>query len=301
MKPEPTRVGKPVVPPSSAAPTPPSTEPPRRRKALVLGVTLSLVAAAAIYVLSGFRCVVPVGSRGVEVRSGAISREPLAPGTYLCLPGPFSRQVVPFSIRWSTVTISASCLTDKLKPVTLTLRVSYRLPEEKLVEIYEEYGGDPFAGVVAPQIQAAVKQEVQQHSAKDLATLARRPAIESAIKKASLPSTRKAPASEAASPLLELRVDDIELPAIFVSAVATEAFIEDTEKSRTERQEEQQFQEKMALARTKAEAERLRTRLSVLTSDPVIQRMLEKWDGRTRLDLLSLLKDEAEPLEKKNP
>lgn len=100
--------------------------------------------------------VVDPGTRGIKVNLGEVTNQVIPEG--LVWHQPLLTNIVQVSIRQQTKEVKAECYSSDLQPVTLNLKVLYRLPEDKVVTLYQKFSGDPFDALVAPRVNEALKE-----------------------------------------------------------------------------------------------------------------------------------------------
>ncbi len=81
---------------------------------------------------------------------------------------PLIQQVIPVSIKQQTIEGKAPCFSSDLQTVDVSFKVLYRLPKEKVVELYRMYQGDPYYSLVEPRIQDSLKKVTAHYRAEDL-------------------------------------------------------------------------------------------------------------------------------------
>src|SRR5205814_7963411 len=96
------------------------------------------------------------GYRGVEVTLGKVSPLPKPEGFGLKMP--FLTRVHPVLIRQQAAKFDAECYSSDLQQVKISLRVLYRIPENKVVTLFRDYAGDPFQTLVQPRVAEAIKE-----------------------------------------------------------------------------------------------------------------------------------------------
>ncbi|MGZ4964554.1 MAG: SPFH domain-containing protein, partial [Limisphaerales bacterium] len=111
-----------------------------RTIARIIGVAILIfiviiMAAAGTYV-------VPPGYRGVEVTMGKVSPAFKVEG--FGMKSPFITTIYPVSIRQQTAEDKAECYSSDLQQIQVELRVLFRVPENSVVKLFQEYYGDPF-------------------------------------------------------------------------------------------------------------------------------------------------------------
>src|SRR4030095_8576437 len=131
-------------------------------------VTRLIAGAVLIFVLiiagSSATYVVDPGFRGVEVTLGKVAQVPQPEGFGFKLP--FSTRIAPITIRQQTAKFEADCYSSDLQQVKIAVRVLYRVPEGKVVSIFRDYQGDPFASLIRPRVAEAIQELTALRSAE---------------------------------------------------------------------------------------------------------------------------------------
>jgi regulator of protease activity HflC (stomatin/prohibitin superfamily) len=127
----------------------------------------AVVGIVALAIL-GFSCfhVVPPGHRGISVTWGKVN--PGAKDEGLTFKKPFIEDILNVSIRQRTVEGSASAFSSDLQIVMVAFKTLYRIPEAKVVELYQKFQGDPYTSLVEPRIQEELKQTTSMYRAEEL-------------------------------------------------------------------------------------------------------------------------------------
>jgi prohibitin 2 len=79
---------------------------------------------------------------------------------------PFITHIQPVSIRQRTRLLPAECYSSDLQQVKMQVNILYRIPEQSVVRIFQEYAGDPFDSLIAPRVQEALKEVAATKSAE---------------------------------------------------------------------------------------------------------------------------------------
>ncbi|MBI5386561.1 MAG: prohibitin family protein [Verrucomicrobia bacterium] len=127
-----------------------------------LGVAI-LVFVVIIFGSTGTYIVQP-GFRGVEVTLGKVTPKFKSEG--FGFKQPFITHIQPVSIRQQTRTMPAECYSSDLQQVKMEVNILYRIPEQSVVRIFQEYAGDPFDSLIAPRVQEALKEVAAAQSAE---------------------------------------------------------------------------------------------------------------------------------------
>ncbi len=129
-------------------------------------IGIAILIFVVIVMASSGTYVIQPGFRGVEVTLGKVS--PAFKPEGFGLKAPFITKIFPVSIRQQTSEEKAECYSSDLQQVSVVLRVLYRIPEASVVKLFQSYHGEPFASLIAPRVQEAVKEAAAQHSAEQI-------------------------------------------------------------------------------------------------------------------------------------
>ncbi|MGZ4988782.1 MAG: prohibitin family protein [Limisphaerales bacterium] len=240
-----------------------------RTIARIIGVAILIfiviiMAAAGTYV-------VPPGYRGVEVTMGKVSPAFKVEG--FGMKSPFITTIYPVSIRQQTAEDKAECYSSDLQQIQVELRVLFRVPENSVVKLFQEYYGDPFDSLVAPRVQEALKEVVALQSAEQIVKNREQ------IKTRALEIARKKVGTL-------LVVDDIVIQNITLTRELESAIeakmVQEQEASKSKYiQQRTQIDADTSVIKAKGEAESIRIRGQALKENPVVLdlKIVEKWDG----------------------
>lgn len=235
---------------------------------VILILVLVIGASQATYVIDP-------GTRGVLVTLGKVSPAPLGEG--FGTKAPFISHVIPVNVRQQTRDVAAECYSSDLQQVNVALRILYRIPEESVVRIYQEFFGEPFSTLIAPRIQEALKEVTALQSAEQI------------VKQREIIKTRAlAAAREKIDGLLiieDIVLENITLSKELESAIESKMVQEQEAAKAKFTQQKTQIEADTAIIKAKGEAEAIRIRGEALRDTPgLIQlQIVEKWDGRSPL------------------
>ena len=230
----------------------------------------TLAAAAFLTLLSGCYICEP-GERGLKVTLG--QREENLRGEGWGLYNPLITDVHKFSIKQNTKTVTAPCFSSDLQQVTVKADLLYALPEDKLIELYVKYQGDPFNSLIVPRFQEAMKEVAAQYSAERLVR------SREEVKQRSLEVLRAKVGDI-------LRINDLAINNIDLSNELEKAIeqkmVQEQEAAKAKFvQQKAQIEAETAIIKAKGEAEAIRIRGEALKQSPeLIQlQIVEKWNG----------------------
>ncbi|NJK90645.1 MAG: prohibitin family protein [Blastochloris sp.] len=129
-------------------------------------VGIGLVLLTAVWFMLSCWSIVPPGHRGVSVTLGKV--DPVARGEGLTFKKPFVESIIKMPVQQITQNGKASSFSSDLQTVEMSYAVLYRIPEGKVVELFQDYAGNPYATLVEPRVQEAVKQVTASYKAEEL-------------------------------------------------------------------------------------------------------------------------------------
>jgi prohibitin 2 len=121
--------------------------------------------AIALLLFTSFH-VVPPGHRGVSITLGKVSPNVKTEG--LTFKKPFVENIVNITVRQHTVEGQASAFSSDLQTVQIAFKTLYSLPENKVVDLFQKFQGDPYTSLVEPRIQEELKQTTSIYRAEEL-------------------------------------------------------------------------------------------------------------------------------------
>lgn len=145
--------------PDDEAPNPFTHFAPRLVGFIILIVLLLVFISSSTHI-------VPPGARGVLETLGRLDPQFKPEGLTFKLP--IIQRVINVSVRQVTQQGKAPSFTADLQNVEVLYDVLYRLPEAKVVELYQNYSGNVYDSLLLPRIQESIKQVCAQYRAEDL-------------------------------------------------------------------------------------------------------------------------------------
>lgn len=132
---------------------------------LILAAGVALF--ATLILLPGSCTVIDPGHRGVSITLGKVNQTVLYEGVNF--KKPFVESIESINVQQQTLTDGQTpCFSSDTQTVIIGYSVLYRIPELKVVTLYQNYKGDPFNTLVRPRLEDAMKQVVAQYRAEDI-------------------------------------------------------------------------------------------------------------------------------------
>lgn len=233
--------------------------------ALAIGIFLVIIMATA----GSF--IIPPGHRGVLVTMGKVS--PLFAPEGFGIKAPFITTVLPVSVRQQTKTTQADCYSSDLQQINLELKVLYRIPENRVVTIFQEYAGDPFDSLISPRVSEALKEVTALQSAEQIVK-----------KREEIKTNTLAAARKKVGTLLvieDIVIQNVSLSKELEAAIEAKMVQEQEAAKAKFIQQKTEIEASTAIIRAKGEAEAIRIRGKALQDNPrlVQLQIVEKWNG----------------------
>lgn len=231
----------------------------------IIVLVLVVAAAAATYI-------VPPGHRGVLVTLGKVSPQFKPEG--FGMKTPFIATIVPLSIKQRSGEMEASVISKDLQEVRTKVRVLYLIPEESVVQVYQQFKGDPFLSLIQPRVDEAIKEITKEHTAQEIVQK------RAAIKNRTLESARKKIGDMLT--VVDVVVEDISLSANLEAAIERKMVQEQEANKAIFEQQKAEIDAQIAVVRAKGEAESIRIRGDALADNPELIELeiVRKWNGR---------------------
>jgi len=226
-----------------------------------------------LLIISASSCyTVDPGTRGVKVTLGKVSPDFLREGFGLKTPLITVVEIIP--VRQETREMPAECYSSDLQQMKFTLKVLFRIPENSVVRIFQDYAGNPFESLVAPRVQEALKEFTAQSTAEQCVKQ------RELIKIATLESSRK----KIGELILidDIVIENIDLSDQLESAIEAKMVQEqETSKSKFV-QEQAKVDAETTIIKARAEAETIKIKGEALRLSPdlINLNIVQKWDGR---------------------
>lgn len=236
-----------------------------------------LVAGAALLIfsliaLSSSTHIVPPGFRGVLITLG--KTEPVFKPEGLTLKLPFIQQIANVSVRQVTQQGRAASFTADLQNVDVLYDVLYRLPEARVVELYQNYSGNVYDSLLLPRIQESIKQVSAQYRAEDLVKNREK------IKVQVIESLRQA--MDGLVIINDLTITNIDLTDDLEKAIEQKTIAEQQSLKKNFELDIATKDAEIKRVTAKGEADAIRLQGEALKASPnVIElEIIRKWDGR---------------------
>lgn len=242
--------------------------------ARIVGIAVLIFVVILLFSTSTY--IVPPGKRGVKVTLGRVSPQPLKEGFGLRQPLITSINLI--SVRQETHSMPAACYSSDLQQVRMDIRALYRIPEQSVVTIYQQYAGAPFDNLIAPRIQEAIKEVAATQSAEQIVKNREQ------VKLAALDLARKKIGPNFLE-LADLVLYNLSLSPELEQAIELKMVQEQEAAKAKFTQLKAQIEADTAIIRAKGEAEAIGVRGEALRANPAFIKleMVQNWNGRSPL------------------
>jgi prohibitin 2 len=242
--------------------------------AAVLVVLLLLVLVLGF----GSCTVVNPGHRGVRVSMGKVDPAVLGEGTALKLP--FVTTIHEVNVQQQTVSGETPCFSKDLQTVKVKYALLYRIPEAKVVDLYQQYKGDPYESLVDPRLQEALKQVTAVHPAEELVQK------RDVIRMAALAKVKETVGDMVN--VVDLSIVNIDLSDQLEHAIEQKMVKQQESLAKQYELDKETKQAEITLVKAKAEAEALEVTAAALAKSPNVidLEVVKKWDGRSPTTLV---------------
>ncbi|HAV62646.1 MAG TPA: hypothetical protein DCY13_09800 [Verrucomicrobiales bacterium] len=217
--------------------------------------------------------IVPPGHRGVLVTLGKVSPDFKPEG--FGFKTPFISDVVDLSIKQRTVVMASPLISKDLQEVQTQLKVLYRIPQESVVQIYQQYKGDPFTSLIQPRVDEAIKEVTKEHTAQEIVQERAR------VKERTLSSARQKIGNLLT--VVDVVIEDISLSAKLEAAIERKMVQEQDANKAVFEQQKAQIEADTEVIRAKGEGESIQIRGEALSTNPEFLelKVIETWNGNT--------------------
>lgn len=232
----------------------------------VLILVFVVAAAAATYV-------VPPGSRGVLVTLGKVSPGFKEEG--FGFKTPFITRIIELSIKQRTVHMKAPVISSDLQQVQTELKILYKIPESSVVEIYQQFKGDPFTSLIQPRVDEAIKEVTKTYNAPQIVQQRAK------IKEDTLKNARKKIGDLLT--VVDIVIEDISISEELERVVEKKMVQEQEANKAIFEQERAKIEADTTVIKARGEAESIRIRGEALQQNPEIIELnvIKMWNGKS--------------------
>jgi prohibitin 2 len=237
------------------------------RSSLILLVlaSLSLVGCGMEQVEEGFR--------GIETRFGKVQGDPLPPGLHFY--NPLTSSIFEMDVREHKIEAETEAFTRDTQKVMVTFAITYYPQQDKVGELYSQFGKDWDAKIVNQAVLGSIKDVIGQYIADDLVNKreAAKGAAQAELKEALLSRHVNVTRLD----FINLNFDDAYEKAVEAKVVAIQRAAEAKNKTV---QVEEEAKQKVTAAQADAESMRIKSLALSQNRGLVEYEAIQKWDGK---------------------
>ncbi len=238
------------------------------------GIILTVVVGTVLLFMTvvGSCTTIEPGHRGVRITLGKTTPEALSEGVAFKWPFGVSR-IEQVSIRQETQSGKTSCFSKDQQTIVVDYAVMFRLAPDKVVDLFQNYAGDPFESLIRPRLEEALKQTTAKFAADQLAQ-SRAEARSETLKKL----------QDDLAGLIEIvdfSLTNIDLSDEVEKKIEEKMVAEQDAKKAEFEKMRQSIQNQITVERATAEAESAKILGESLVNNPLVLQMeiIKKWNG----------------------
>lgn len=221
--------------------------------------------------------IVPPGHRGISIFLGKVDALQRPEG--LTWKWPFLERIVDFPIMQLKADGRAVSFSSDLQSMEMSYTVMYRVPENQVVTLFQQYRGEPYASLIEPRIQETIKQVTAMSRAEELVKNRER------VKEDVVVKIR--PAVGDILQIVDINLTNINLSDQLEAAIEQKVVREQEALAKNFELEKERKQAEITIVRAEAEAKAVSIKGDALKTSPeVIQlEIAQRWDGKTPMSV----------------
>jgi len=212
------------------------------------------------------------GHRGIRVTLGKVSPEALPEGIALKWPLGVSR-IQEIDVRQTTVEADAACFSKDQQNITIRYAVMYRVDPTKVVDLFQNFSGDPYLTLLKPRLEEVLKQVTANYAADELVQKRADAKVETLRRlKSEIPRMVD---------VIDFSIVNIDLSDEVEKKIEEKMVAEQDAKKAEFEKMRQAIQNEITIAKSKAEAESAELLGATLAKNPLVLQMeiIKKWNG----------------------
>ncbi len=239
------------------------------------GIMFGVLFVVLLVVIFGSYHIVPPGNRGVAVTLGKV--DPVERKEGLTFKMPMVTSIVNFPIMQLKADGRAQCFSSDLQTMMVNFTVLYRVPENKVTTLFQQYRGDPYQTLIEPRVQEGMKQVTALFRAEDM--VKNREKVKAEV---------RLNVSKALGDLITLNdliITNIDLSDQLEQAIEQKVVREQEAFAKQFELDKEKKQAEITIVRAEAEAKSVHIKGEALKVSPeVIQfEIAQRWDGKAPL------------------
>lgn len=232
---------------------------------------ITLIALGATLSGCGMRTI-DEGERGVKVQLGKMQSNIMQPG--FTFYNPFTEDIIVYQIRQQEENGSTAPLTKDQQDITISYSVWYILPPNNVGIFYSQYKGDPYTGLIQPQVEEAFRDVVSKYKAEEVIHNVE------AVKSQVVASVRDG--LKGVINVKDIMIRDINLPKSLAAAIEIKQVEEQKALAKQYELDKERKQAEITVTKAKADAEAIQLKAMALRTSPELVKLewVKKWDGK---------------------
>ncbi len=246
---------------------------PPQPATLVFGFILLAMVVLAL----GSYHIVPPGHRGILVTLGKV--DPIEKKEGVTFKLPFVSQVINFPIMQLKADGRTDTFSSDLQTMVISYTVLYRVPEGKVVTLFQQYRGEPYATLIEPRVQEGIKQVTALFRAEDL--------VKNRDKMKQGVVQEVSSAVGDVLQIVDIAITNIDLSDQLEQAIEQKVVREQEALAKQYELDKERKQAEITFVRAEAEAKSVKIKGEALKLSPeVIEfEIAQRWDGKTPLSV----------------
>lgn len=242
--------------------------------------------ALSMALTTGCASTIEPGNVGVKVVMGKADKNLVDNGFYWF--NPLTDSISEYSLKTRTVTGSSTPLTSDQQPITIDYKVQYSIPRDSVLDLFQNVQGDPYAVLIAPQVQEAFRQVISQYKADQVTS-----GVNSMAAKV-LDQVRSN--TNGRVTISAIPITHVGLPEAIQQAIMEKQKIEVEAKKKQFELVRERTEAEIVVTKAKASAEELRLRNAALKQSPELVKYkladaelvkAQKWNGQLPTTLIT--------------
>lgn len=235
------------------------------------GLVILALLIVAVAMFSSFTVIEP-GHRGVRVTMGKVSSDALGEGVAMKWPLGISH-INEMNVQQQKIEAEAPCFSSDLQTVNLKYAVMYRLNPASVVQLYQDFKGDPYESLVSPRVQEALKQVTAKYTAEMLVQK------REVVREETRALIRQAIGQQIE--VVDFNLINIDLSDQLEQAIEAKMVQQQTSLKKEYELASERKEAEIVAVKAEAEAKAVKIRGEALVSNPLVLQLeiIKKWNG----------------------
>jgi prohibitin 2 len=229
-----------------------------------------------IIFVTSFTIIEP-GERGIVVSLGSMSKDTLGEGFHFVAPWSKVRHI---EIKQKTMIGKTECFSKDLQTIKVTYSCMYSIPENKVLDLFQKYSGNPYESLVVPRIEEAIKLASAKLTAESIVKQ------REMVKASALYEIKNQ--LEGLIVVYDLPITNIDLTDMLEKAIEGKQVAEQKALAKEYDLNAARKDAEILIEKAKGEAEAIRITGEALSKSPnvTLMEVVKKWDGKAPQSLV---------------